>query len=109
MRRNRHFAHANALTTWSTLGLRWAEMMAASGAVVAHRTARQNTPGQVLDMATEKGAAAVESSQAMARHWMRMATLGGAAFPAAWAKMLASGMAPYHARATRNARGLRRK
>ena len=92
------------MLAWNTLNLRWMEMMAASAQVIAARSARQNTPAQILGMASEKGEAALESAAAMSRHMMRMGTLGPMALPLAWLRMLSSGVAPYHARARRNAR-----
>ena len=95
---------------WSTLGLKWMEMMAASGQVIAHRTQRRNTPVQLFTMGSEKVEAMVESYNAIVRHSLAAAP-GANPFVAweAWARMLASGMAPYHQRATRNARRSRRR
>ena len=95
---------------WSTLGLKWMEMMAASGQVIAHRTQRRNTPVQLFTMGSEKVEAMVESYNAILRHSLA-ASPGANPFVAweAWARMLASGMAPYHQRATRNARRSRRR
>ena len=97
----------DAALAWNRLGLQWIEMVAASGRVISHRTSRQNTPAQLFGMGSEKVQAAIESSHAMTR---RMATLPATdplAMWNAWAGVLASGMAPYHARVMRNARSRR--
>ena len=99
-----------AALAWSTLGLKWMEMMAASGQVIAHRTQRRNTPVQLFTMGSEKVEASIESYNAIVRN-ARAAAPGTNPFAAwdAWARMLASGMAPYHQRAVRNARRARRR
>jgi len=84
-------------------------MMAASGHVIARRTRRQPTPVQLMTMGSEKVAAAIESSSAMARGMIGFPAHDAMAMWNAWARVLASGVAPYHARATRNARGGRRR
>ena len=99
----------NAALAWSHLGLQWLEMMGASGHVIGRRTRRRNTPAQLFEMGNEKVQAAVESSHAMSRQMIGFPTGGPLAMWNAWARVLASGVAPYHSRATRNARTLRRK
>jgi hypothetical protein len=94
----------NAALAWTTLGLKWMEMLAASGQVVAHRTSRINTPAQFLGMGSEKMSAAIDSSSAMTRQLMRFPYASAFGAWNAWARLLTSGIAPYHARATRNAR-----
>ena len=94
---------------WQRLGFRAAETLLASTQVISHRTRRQNTPAEIFEMGSEKVLAAMKSSQAVAGHCMRLAGRDPLAFWAAWPRMLASGLAPYHARATRNARALRRR
>ena len=94
----------DAALAWSTLGLKWMEMLAASGQVIAHRTHRRNTPAQLYTMGSEKVEAMIESSNAMARYLMSARPATALAAWDAWARLLTSGMAPYHARATRNAR-----
>ena len=98
----------NAAFAWNTLGLQWIEMMAASGQVIAKRTRRSPTPAQLFNMGSEKVAAALESSNAMARQLSGFPTHDPMAMWDAWARVLASGVAPYHARAVRNARSRRR-
>jgi hypothetical protein len=99
-----------ATLAWNRLGLRWLEMMAASAQVIAHRTRRANTPAQLYTMGSEKVEALVASSNAMARHVLASsAPANAAAAWEAWARLLASGMTPFHARATRNARSRRRR
>ncbi len=100
----------DAALAWSTLGLKWMEMMAASGQVIARRARRRNTPVQLYTMGSEKVEAIVESSSAMLRHFMAAPPTSALAAWEAWARLFTSGMAPFHARATRNARrGKRRK
>jgi hypothetical protein len=89
---------------WATLGLKWVEMMAASSQVIAHRTRRRNTPAQLFTMGSEKVEATLESYNAVLRHAMVTPPSNALAAWDAWARLLASGMAPFHARATRNAR-----
>jgi len=98
----------NGLFAWQLLGLRMAETMAASAQVIAHRTRRRNDAAQWLEMGSEKVEAAIRSGHAMSRHWPRLAGSGGFALWAAWARMLSSGLAPYHARASANATRARR-
>ena len=94
---------------WGTLGLRWLEMMAASGHVISRRSRRNNSYAQLYGMGSEKMRAALESSQAMSRHMARFPAGDPLAMWNAWAGMLGSGMAPFHARAVRNARSGRRR
>jgi hypothetical protein len=94
----------DAALAWSSLGLKWMEMMAASSQVIAHRSRRLKTPVQLFTMGSEKVEAMLESSNAMARHMMAAPPSSALAACEAWARLLASGMAPFHARATRNAR-----
>jgi len=89
---------------WTTLGLKWMEMMAASGQVIARRTSRVNTPAQWLMMGSEKVEAAVHSSAAMTRQMMKARRFDPMAPWDAWTRLLLAGVAPYHSRATRNAR-----
>ena len=97
-----------AMLAWNTLGLNWLEMMSASGQVIARRSRRNNTPAQLFGMASEKVQAALESSQAMSRHMARFPTSDPLAMWNAWARVMASGMAPYRSRAVRNAGSGRR-
>jgi hypothetical protein len=60
------------LLAWQRLSMRMAETMVASSRVISHRTRRQNSHAQLFEMASEKVSASMESSQALARHWMRM-------------------------------------
>lgn len=83
-----------AALAWTTLGLRWMETMAASGQVIVRRTRREPTAAQWGAWGNEKARAAFDSGNAM---W------------GAWARMLTAGLAPYRARAVRNARRLRRR
>jgi hypothetical protein len=94
----------DAALAWSTLGIQWMEMMAASSQVIARRSRRLNTPAQLFTMGSEKVEAMVESSNAIARHIMAPPPSSALAACEAWARLLASGMAPFHTRATRNAR-----
>ena len=93
---------------WTRLGLQWMEMMAASSRVIERRTRRAPTPTQWMRMGNEKVEAALASGSAMSRHMADFPVTDAMAMWHAWARMLASGMAPYHARATRNARTRRR-
>jgi hypothetical protein len=93
---------------WNALGLKWLAMMAASGQVIARRTRRQPTPARLFGMGSEKVEAALESSNAMARAMIGFPTHDPMAMWNAWARVLASGLAPYYARVTRNARPHRR-
>jgi hypothetical protein len=99
----------DAAIAWSTLGLRWMEMMAASGQVVARRTSRVNTPAQLFGMGNEKIQAAIESQSAMTRQMIGFPSGNALAMWDAWARVLTSGLAPYRARAVRNARAGRRR
>ena len=94
---------------WQRLGVRAVETFLASTHVISHRTQRNNTAAQLYEMASEKVVAAMASSQALARHCTRLAGRDPFAIWAAWPQMLASGLAPYHARVTRNSRALRRR
>jgi hypothetical protein len=96
------------LFTWQMLGLRLAETMVASSHVISHRTNRSNTAAQLFEMGSEKVQAAMESTHAMARHWMKVASRDPLAVWSAWPQLLTSGFAPFHARATQNARRIRR-
>ena len=98
----------NAAIAWSTLGFKWLEMMSASGQVIARRSRRNNTPAQLFGMGSEKVQAALESSHAMSRHMARFPTADPMAMWNAWARVMASGMAPYRSRAVRNAKAGRR-
>lgn len=98
-----------AALAWSALGLNWLEMMSASGQVIARRSRRTNTPAQLFGMGSEKVQAALESSHAMSRHLATFPTADPLAMWNAWARVLASGMAPYRVRAVRNARAARRR
>ena len=102
-------SRTNPFMAWQRLGFRTAETLLASTQVISHRTQRQNTPAQIFEMGSEKVAAALASSQALASHCIRLAGRDPFALWAAWPQMLASGLAPFHARATRNARALRRR
>ena len=95
----------DAMTAWSTLGYRWLEMMNASHQVISHRTRRSNTPAQWYGMGSEKVVASVASSHAMARRMATFPSTDPLAMWTAWARLLGAGMAPYRARAVRNARG----
>jgi hypothetical protein len=97
----------NPLFAWQMLGFRVAETLLASSHVISHRTQRQNTPAQLFEMGNEKVQAAMESSHALTRHWMSMAGRDPLDVWAAWPKMLASGLAPFHTRAKKNARRVR--
>lgn len=89
---------------WQRLGLRMAETMVASSRVISHRTQRQNSNAQLFEMGSEKVSAALESSQALARQWMRLSGRDPMAVFYAWPDVLASGLKPFHSRAKRNAR-----
>lgn len=100
---------SNPLLAWNSLALRWMEMMTASGQVIAHRTSRNNTPAQMFTMGSEKAVAALQSSHAMTRQLMARPPTSAAATWDAWARLLSSGIAPYRARARRNARSISRR
>lgn len=93
-----------AALAWTSLGLRWMEMMAASSHVIARRTRRDPTPAQWLRMGSEKAQAAFASGDAMARAMVGFPLHDPVAIWGAWARVMSSGMRPYHARAMRNAR-----
>src|SRR5690349_8393989 len=93
-----------AALAWSTLSFKWMEMMTASGAVIAHRTRRRNTPAQLFTMGSEKAEAMLESYDAMVRHLLAAQPTNVFDAWHAWARMLSSGMAPFHSRAMRNSR-----
>lgn len=99
----------NAFLAWQSLGLQWLEMMAASGQVFSRRARRDNTPAQWIAMGGEKMLASLESSQAMARRMAVFPTGSALSMWDAWARVLASGVAPYRTRALRNARAGRRR
>jgi hypothetical protein len=99
----------NPFMAWQRLGFRAAETLIASTHVISHRTQRQHTPAQIFEMGSEKVLAAMKSSQAVAGHCIRLAGRDPFAFWAAWPRVLASGLAPFHARAMRNARALSRR
>ena len=92
------------LLAWQRLGLRMAETMVASSRVISHRTQRQNSHAQLFEMGSEKVSAALESSQALARQWMRLSGRDPLAVMYAWPDVLASGLKPFHSRVRRNAR-----
>ena len=93
-----------AAFAWTTLGFKWWETMAASSQVIARRTRRKPTPARLFRMGSEKMEAAFESSNAMAQRMIGLPLHDPMALWDAWARVLASGLAPYHARVTRNAR-----
>jgi hypothetical protein len=103
------FLPITATLAWVQLGLQWMEMMAASGQVIAHRTRRKPTALQWWRMGAEKAEAAFASGRAISRHMAQFPTHDPFAMWHAWAQMLSSGMAPFHLRATRNARLRRRR
>ena len=90
------------------LGLRMAETMVASSHVISHRTQRHNNAAELFEMGAEKVAAALESSHALARHWMAMSGRDPMALWHAMPQVLSSSLAPFHSRAKRNARRFRR-
>jgi hypothetical protein len=99
----------DAAFAWQKLGWQWLEMMAASGQVIAHRSRRANTPAQLFTMGSEKVEALVASSNAMTRQMLASSPPASAAAAwGAWARLLTSGMTPFHARARRNASRRRR-
>jgi hypothetical protein len=110
MRRQIRFGPSlmNPLFAWQLFGLRVAETLVASSQVIAHRTRRNNTPAQIFEMGNEKMQAAMESSHAMARHWMSMSGREATTVMNAWPHMLAMSLAPFHSRARKNARRIRR-
>jgi hypothetical protein len=84
-------------------------MLAASAQVIHHRTRRSNNAAQLFEMGNEKVQAAIESSHAMTRHWLKMQGRPSPALWNDWAALLASGLTPFHARALRNARRATRR
>jgi hypothetical protein len=98
----------NPFLEWQSLGLRMAETMVASSHVISRRTGRHNSAAQLFEMGSEKVLAAMESSHAMSRHCLALAGRDPLAMWTAWPAMLASGLAPYHTRVTRNSRRFRR-
>ena len=94
----------DAALAWSTLGLRWMEMISASSQVIARRTRRNPTPAQWMHMGSEKAEAAFASGNAMARAMIGFPLHDPVAMWSAWARVLSSGMTPYRTRAVRNAR-----
>jgi hypothetical protein len=99
----------NAALAWSTLGYKWLEMMTASGHVIARRSRRKPSYGQLYGMGSEKVEAMLASSNAMTRQMIGFPTGDPFAMWQAWARVLGSGMQPFHSRAVRNARGGRRR
>ena len=97
-----------ACFAWHRLGLHWLQMAAASGEAFAHRTGRRNSPAQLLQMGTEKVAASLESSGAVARHMLSLPPSNPLAMWSAWIALATSAMTPYRVRAVRNARSARR-
>ena len=98
-----------AALAWTSLGLQWMEMMAASGQVIARRTRRTPTAAQWYRMGSEKVEAAVASGNAMTRQMIGFPLHDPMAMWGAWARVLGSGVAPYRARAVRNARSTARR
>lgn len=82
-------------------------MMAASAQVIGHRARRTNGPAQLFEMGNEKVQAAMESSRAMTRQWLAMQ--GDLGSWSRWIALASSGLAPFHARALKNARRARRR
>jgi hypothetical protein len=108
-RTRRPRAPLNPFFAWGSLALQAAEMMTASAQVIHHRTRRNNSPAQLFEMGNEKVQAAIESSHAMTRHWMRMGTAARPASWQQWAALWTSGLTPFHARAVSNARRTSRR
>ena len=98
----------NAALAWSALGLKWLEMMSASGHVIARRSRSKPSYRQLYGMGSEKVEAALASSNAMARQMIGFPTGDPFAMWPAWARVLGSGMQPFHSRSVRNARRRRR-
>jgi len=82
--------------------MQWLEMMSASSLVIARRTRRRNSPAQLFHMGNEKFQAGVEAWHALLRQSMRPSQ--GAHPAETWARYVAAGMTPFHARAVRNAK-----
>jgi hypothetical protein len=101
--------YPHPLLAWGALALRAAEMWSASAHVIDHRARRSNSVAQLFEMGNEKVQAAIESSHAMTRQWLRMQGRGGADPWSQWAALLSSGLTPYHSRAVRNARHVIRR
>jgi hypothetical protein len=88
---------------FTQLGLQWLEMMSAASFVIARRSRRRNSAAQIFHMGNEKFQAGVEAWHGLLRQSMMPASPD--AHPAElWARYVAAGMAPFHARAVRNAR-----
>jgi len=98
----------NAALAWSALGLKWLEMMSASGQVIARRSRRKPSYSQLYGMGSEKVEAMLASSNAMTRQMITFPAGDPLAMWHAWARVLGSGMQPFHSRAVRNARPRRR-
>lgn len=94
----------NAILAWNSLGLLWLEMMVASSRTITHRMQQRPTPARLYGMGSEKVMAAMESSSALARGMLAFPSRSPLAMWNAWAHLLGRGIAPYHARAMRNAR-----
>jgi hypothetical protein len=107
-RRRAAIPGAASAIAFNRLGMQWLEMMAASQAVILHRLSRSNTPAQVIEMSTEKWEAALLASRAMSRYLLAAPPTSMPAAMNAWARIVTSGMQPFHARAVRNARGFGR-
>lgn len=98
-----------AAVAWTSLGLRWMEMMAASSHVIVRRTRREPTPAQWMRMGSEKTEAALASGNAMARAMVGLPLHDPLAMWGAWARVLSSGVGPYRSRVLKNARVGRRR
>jgi len=81
--------------------------MLASVHVISHRASRVNDAAQLYEMAHEKANAALLASNAMARHWIGIGSRP--ASPSQWAALLASVLAPFHARAVANSKRFARR
>jgi hypothetical protein len=108
-KRARQVPSLDPYLAWGDLGLQALEMLAASARVIHHRTSRRNSPEQLFTMGNEKVQAAVESSNAMTRHWLAMQDNGGLALLSQWPSILSTGMKPFRARALSNARRISRR
>jgi hypothetical protein len=108
-RRRRRPDTIDPYTEWGSLALRTAEMLAASARVIQHRARRRNNAADLFEMGNEKLQAGIESSHAMARHWLAMRDPSMLGFSKHWAALLASGLAPFHAKVLRNARRATRR
>ncbi|HUQ26972.1 MAG TPA: hypothetical protein VM051_00175 [Usitatibacter sp.] len=107
MRRKTAASVLNPVFAWQMLGMRMVETMVHSSHVISHRTQRQNNAAQLFEMGAEKVQAALESSHALSRHWMKLSGRDPLAVWTAMPVMLASGFAPFARRAKRNARLIR--